>query len=880
MNKNYVLSLAAEQADLMMVGGKGASLARLVGSGFPVPDGFHVTTAAYHRFVEQNGLQHGIIQALESADDSHPQALENASQAIYDLFKAARIPDEVASAVVNAYAALPGNNPAVAVRSSATAEDLPDASFAGQQETYLNVSGPGAVLEALQKCWASLWTARAIGYRNRQGIHPDGVGLAVVIQLLVPAEAAGIMFTANPINGRRDQVVISASWGLGEAIVGGKVTPDNLIVDKSSGKVLQRDTAEKTIQTVCVNGGTKNQPVPVNLRSVPVLSDQQAADLAHFGTQIEKLYNMPMDIEWTLMDGNLSIVQARPITALPEPEIAISDEFQMPDPKGRYMRISIVELLPDPVSPLFDTLGLEAINRGIGILCKDLFKMPDDGLLTGFITTINGYGYEQISFTPRQWWAILSRMIPHTPYMMREGVPYWQDVAHPFYLQTAARWEGKYLPDLTPTELLSGIQEVTDAFGKHLGALMGSTMGPSAGSEGLFTNLYQRLICREGDPPAATFLMGFDNIPIQGEKMLYDLAVWSREDERLSNYLLRTPTEEIHFRLSGLLAPGGIDVKVWEDFQARFRTYFDNYGYSIYDMDFAKPLPMDEPGPILEQLKLFIRGEGVNPYERQREYRERREQALAKVPPRLKGLKRWIFEKSLNWAQKLAPLREDGLAEIGLGYPILRRMLRELGQRIAEADTIEEPDDIFWLEFPEVQTLVDELESGIKVGNYRPAVRERKALWQGRKRLTPPSQLPEGKQKYMGFNIEAHLAGGSGGAEGNTIKGVPTSPGRVTGIARVLHGSEDFDTMQPGDILVAGITTPAWTPLFAMAAGVVTDIGGPLSHGSIIAREYGIPAVLGTGVGTKFIQSGQRVTVDGSAGTVTVLDRESSKAVR
>jgi pyruvate,water dikinase len=472
MNEIYVLNLAANQADLETVGGKGASLAHMAASGFPVPDGFHVTTAAYRQYVEQNGLQPGIKQALEAVDMNSPQSLETASNTIGDHFSGGKIPDAVANAVVTAYAAFPGTNPAVAVRSSATAEDLPEASFAGQQETYLNVSGPGEVLEALRKCWASLWTARAIGYRARQGIQADGVALAVVIQILVPAEAAGIMFTANPLNGNRDQVMISASWGLGEAIVGGSVTPDNLTLDKVSGRVIQRDTSEKSVQTVRVNGGTKEQPVPEALRRVPVLSDDQAAKLANFGVEIENFYKMPMDIEWTLMDGEFAIVQARPVTALPVPEVTVPNDFQMPDPKGRYMRVSIVELLPDPVTPLFDTLGIPAINQGIGVLCKDMFKMPDDDLLTGFIMTINGYGYQQISFTPRQWWVMLSRMVPRFPYMLREGVPYWQEVAHPLYVKISDRWKRKYLPDLSASELLEGVHDVLAAFGQHLGGTL------------------------------------------------------------------------------------------------------------------------------------------------------------------------------------------------------------------------------------------------------------------------------------------------------------------------------------------------------------------------------------------------------------------------
>ena len=248
-SSEYVLPLADSGANLETVGGKGASLARLVANGLPVPDGFHVTTAAYRRFVIENDLQPGILAALETVDIAQPATLDAASLTIGELFSGAQTPPDVASAIALAYASLRGASPVVAVRSSATAEDLPDLSFAGQQDTYLNVEGYGAVLEAVKRCWASLWTARAIGYRARHGIGPDGLSLAAVVQLLVPAEAAGILFTANPVTGRRDQAVISAAWGLGEAVVGGMVTPDALTVDKASGAVVERVTADKQVMT-------------------------------------------------------------------------------------------------------------------------------------------------------------------------------------------------------------------------------------------------------------------------------------------------------------------------------------------------------------------------------------------------------------------------------------------------------------------------------------------------------------------------------------------------------------------------------------------------------------------------------------------------------
>jgi phosphoenolpyruvate synthase/pyruvate phosphate dikinase len=868
MTHKYIIHFSEPQATLAAVGGKGSSLARLYTAGLPVPDGFNVTTEAYWKFVDENDLQTLIRQALSSIDVSRPASFEAASSRIREGFLATRIPPDIASEVINAYSALPGQNPAVAVRSSATAEDLPEASFAGQQETYLNVNGPAAVLEATKKCWASLWTARAIGYRARQNIDPDQVALGVVVQILVPAEAAGIMFTANPVSGNPEQVVINAAWGLGEAVVGGMVTPDTLIVDKSKGNIIEHTIANKQVMTVRVNGGTQEQPVPDSLKQVPVLDREAAVGLNQFAIRIEKLYERPMDIEWALADGKLYIVQARPITAMPTPQTPEAFEWSLPDPKGQYMRASIVELMPDPLSPLFATLGMQAIEEGVNTILQNLFDMPP-GVLDEFMVSIDGYAYQKLSFTRYQWWMLLSHMVPRFGRMLREGVPYWQNVAHPRYIEVTNRWREKNITSLAPGELLAGISELMDAFAHHLAALMASTMGPTAGSEGLFTKVYEKTALRPGDPSAPTFLMGFDSIPIKAEKALFDLAQWCGGKPGLSAYMTITPSALITAQLDRADQPAEVSAEDWQEWQRRFRDYLNHYGYSIYDMDFSKPLPMDDPSPIVENLKLFISGEGKNPYERQQAYADRREKAVASTRARLRGVKRWAFEKALKWAQSQAPLREDGIAEIGLAYPSLRHMLQELGRRFVEVGAIQNPEDIYWLEATEVQSAVVALEHGETLENKAGAVQERKALWQMRKRLSPPPQLPPGK-KLLGVDVEGMLAMSSDRSQGDTIRGVAASPGQVTGIACVLHGPEDFDQMQAGGILVASITTPAWTPLFALASGIVTDIGGPLSHGSIVAREYGIPAVLGTGVATRCIQSGQCITVDGNSGVVTL----------
>src|SRR6266705_2121215 len=335
-----VLALDDASATLEQVGGKGASLARLAAAGLTVPPGFHITTAADRRFVTENGLQEKILAAVSgvSAAANQPASLEEASSQIGRLFANSVMPDDIAEAIRQAYAELGGDDLPVAVRSSATAEDLPDLSFAGQQETYLNMHGAAMVLDAVKRCWSSLWTARAIGYRASHHIAQEEVSLAVVVLELVAADASGIMFTANPLDGARDQVMINAAWGLGEAIVGGQVTPDTVVVEKATGAITTQQITEKDVMTVRTQSGTHEEAVSAERRAQAVLSPAQAASLARIGVQIEGLYGQPMDIEWALHDGRISVVQARPITALPEPaagpQVTRAAEWKLPNPKG------------------------------------------------------------------------------------------------------------------------------------------------------------------------------------------------------------------------------------------------------------------------------------------------------------------------------------------------------------------------------------------------------------------------------------------------------------------------------------------------------------------------------------------------------------------
>ncbi|HMD90932.1 MAG TPA: PEP/pyruvate-binding domain-containing protein [Anaerolineaceae bacterium] len=867
MLTSYTLSLSDPNATLEFVGGKGASLARLYQAGLPVPPGFHVTTAAYNAFVSENNLQLRILSALKQVQPDDAATFETASNEIQGLFlsETSCLPGAVTAAVLAAYASLPGSNPAVAVRSSATAEDLPGLSFAGQQETYLNIHGNEALLDALKRCWASLWTARAIGYRLQHKINSETISLAVVVQILVPAETAGVMFTANPANGRRNQIMISAAWGLGEAVVSGLVTPDTMIVDKGTWRLIERQTAGKEVLTVLLESGTAEQPLPADRRFVPVLNDSQTVELARLGEQIETIYSMPMDIEWAFSAGKFAILQARPITALPAEQVETTTEWKLPDPKGAYVRGSIIEQMPEPLTPLFATLAGPIIDEETRRLLL-WFTGAREWKTTLFVT-INDYGYLNINYgrwmMTRMVFGSLFKMIP----ILSSSEVRWQQ-ARSHYLEVIHHWQSRPLADYSANELPTGVRQLTREAISMYTVLQSGLIPAAQTSEIIFTQAYNRLIKKKGDPAAPVFLMGFQSDPIQADLALYDLAMWACSRESLAAHLTATPAAQLALEMENKAAMADINTVDWSVWQSRFQEHLAKYGHSTYDLDFSKSVAADDPTPLLETCRMYLLGKAANPYVRLQTLSESRQRASQALFKRLHGPMRWIFQKLLQNAQKYAPLREDGFADLGLGYPLLRQMLRELGRRLVRAAMFEQPEDVFWLLEQELDQAAKALDQGQPVEPIQEAIRQRKAAWRAKQQITPPMVLPQGS-KYLGIDIEKMTPMGLN-AENNIINGFGASQGKVTAPARVIHGPQDFNQMQHGDILVAPITTPAWTTLFALASAIVTDIGGPLSHSSIVAREYGIPAVLGTGSATHLIQNGQIITVDGTAGTVSL----------
>src|SRR5215216_1613177 len=580
--------------DIALAGGKGANLGELSRAELPVPPGFVVTTTAYDAFVEANGIGDAIVgRALVTRVDD-PDAFEEVAEGIRALFSGGKVPEEMADEIRAAYHQLSEDavERPVAVRSSATAEDLPGMSFAGQQETYLNVRQAETLLEGVKNCWASLWTARAMAYRARQGIGPATVSLAVVVQRMVKAEAAGVMFTANPANGRRDQASISAAWGLGESVVSGSVTPDSMVVEKESGRVISREAADKEVMTVYTESGTEERPVPEARRRQPVLDDKTAAQLARYGARIEQLYGTPQDIEWALSVGELYILQARPITALPEPMADPPTDWSVPETGGMYARASIVEQMPDPLSPLFADLIEASVVRSLRKLMDEFLgkRVLREGDL-GF-PTINGYAYYYYRLAAM--WRVSVRSLAAFRILLGSGEQNvrrrWRDYSRPRYRKTVEGWREKPPDVLSATRLLAGARELLDAGAEYYTSVQ--TIIPlAASSEALFTAFYNRLVRHEGDPPAQTFLLGFDSMPIRAEKSLYDLAVWCGEHPGLARAVAGAPSDRASELLHAEEPLSGVDTEVWREWRSRFQSHLDRFGHTVYNLDFVNPVP-------------------------------------------------------------------------------------------------------------------------------------------------------------------------------------------------------------------------------------------------------------------------------------------------
>jgi phosphohistidine swiveling domain-containing protein len=803
----YTLDFAATAATLPTVGGKGMNLGRLTRAGLPVPPGFFVTTAAYQAYVEAHHLQDRIFALVNDAALSS----ETTSAAIRQLFEQKTIPPEVVSSIQENYRTLmpAGGEPGpMAVRSSATAEDLPGASFAGQQESYLYVRGEEALLAAVKRCWASLWTARALEYRTRYGIAPGSVSLAVVIQVMIPAEMSGIMFTANPITGARDEIIVDAAWGLGEAVVGGLVTPDHIIVDKSTGAIKQVVIGDKAVMTVPTPTGTEERAVDVDRRGTQVLSAAQIAELVKLGAKIEALDGEPQDIEWCFAGRQFYIVQARPITTLaPEPV-----QWESPVAGAKWIRdMQAAEWVSEPLSPLGATTTIATM-----IAARQrrfpMQQMPWSAL-------VNGWLYIRADF----------RVVPLAAHFLKMavGIPGGLLDGHrrvrrtwPQQLALLNSLESIDLATLSDGELQAHVDKLLEALGWWWWEVSWDAAMALVGEQ-----LIRKMRVPNLADPAALF-RGNDSLLLEAERVLRQAAKTG-------------------------------DV---EDYLARF-------GHFVESADPLHPTLRESPALVAQYLAVARRSE-TSPDERLAHGRAERAEAENHVYA-LKGARGYPARLLLGAGQSHAAYVDDAVFHCQRVLARIRASLLEIGRRMASTGALEQAEDVFYLEWGELwqppsgiaqrvlqRRTLRESQKRLAPPAFIPPLSD--ATWENDRLWRTVSSLGEaglkrGVQERNGRQI---------------LVGTPGSPGRAQGIARVIRGPDDFHRFQPGDVLVAHATTPIWTPLFNIAGAAVTEVGGPFSHAAIVAREFGIPLVNGALDATRLVADGTPVIVDGSAGVV------------
>jgi rifampicin phosphotransferase len=729
---HFVLALDdAKAADPARAGSKAANLALLSAAGFAVPAGFALTADAFS----------GMADA------------------------------ELASAIEAAAASL-GDGP-FAVRSSASAEDLPDASYAGLYETYLNVPC-GEVADAVRRCSLAADAPRVAAYREGRGAGGPDVAMAVLVQTMVPAEAAGVAFTANPITGDRAETIITAVRGLGERLVGGNAAGDDWVV--RGGHAQCRRSAENAIDA------------------------RLAAEVAQLARTVEAHFGTPQDIEWAYADGKLWLLQARPMTALPD---VVAWEPPGPGVWLRNQRLG--EWLPDPLTPLFAEWLLPRIIDGVA----DGMRGTVGVVIPLGHAVVNGWYYTTpgVTFTPS---AVIRGL---TPAYLRGAVFMYRAVQKALSDPVAAEayalgrlyrdWRDRLLPDYRRL-VADGEAEVDSAAAGRLLDIAGQ-IAHTAG-------LHMWYI------------------------MLLGGSAWKME-RALTRFTTRHLAGVFPNGTAVLLAGlPGVDVLAPD--------------WSVTSIDWYQPTLGELP---TAPASAAVHGRQHQLTEARLTAQEAARQALADNP-RLAVR----FDTVLDAAQRHAVIREEQARNLTFGWPLLRLIARRLGRELTAAGVIGEPEDLFFLTYAE-------LKAGLAGDPTHPELEARRATWKRQRRLSAPLQL--GRTPRF---VPALLSGYGIGrrSRADVVSGQAASPGRATGPARIVLGADDFALLQPGDVLVAPTTTPAWTPLFGLAAAVVTDGGNLASHASLVAREYGIPAVVGTGDATRRLGDGQTVTVDGTNGTV------------
>ncbi|MGH4018564.1 MAG: PEP/pyruvate-binding domain-containing protein [Pseudonocardiaceae bacterium] len=878
-DRELVLDLARLGAQLLpVVGGKAANLGELARAALAVPPGFCVTTRAYEQIADIAGVG-GVLDA--ATRDTRGLA-ERARAAIL----AAPVPTAIADAVVRAYAGL-GDDVPVAVRSSATAEDLPSASFAGQQDTYLNIVGAGAVLDAVRRCWASLWTDRAVSYRTTNGVDHRTVWLAVVVQRMVDAQVAGVLFTADPVTGHRGHTVIDASPGLGEAVVSGAVNPDHFVVDTAGAIVERRLGDKRLVVSARPGGGTEQLARPADAEQ-PCLSDAQIRDVTALGQRVAAHYGAPQDIEWALDDaGVLWLTQARPITTLyPLPT---------PPPDGAlrvYLCASLAQGLTRPVTPMgiaaFRLLASSISDVVFGSAVRDPLAGPAAFAEAGqrVFADVTPVLRSRVgrALVPRVLdvmearSAVVFRRLFDEPRLAVRNTSWWPFLRR--LLQLAVRFR---IPLRIGQALVrpAAARRRVDRFGRRLRSLLTVPAGVT-GAQRL--DHVEHLLGTKVIPimPTVTPVAGAGFIAqaVAGKLAHDDLA--PREMDEVLRALPHNVTTEMDLELWALAtrvradaaaaaalrgeAPAGLAHRFTSRelppvLQHGLEEFLGRHGHrAVAEIDVGMPRWSDDPTYVLGVLANYLRLDDPDLAPDAQFARGGRaaEAAVTGVVGRVRRrsrLRAVTVSVTLWRVRELVGMRETHKDYLVRVLAHVREQLAAVGAELAGRGLLDAAEDVFFLDLVQAR-------AALAGADLREVVAHRREVYERelRRRQVPRVMLSDGTQPEA-------LASPGPETAGDQLVGTPASAGTVTAIARVVLDPVGAH-LAPGEILVAPSTDPGWTPLFLTAGGLVMEMGGANSHGAVVAREYGIPAVVGVPDATLRITTGQRITVQGATGHV------------
>jgi len=793
-----------KKEDVSVVGGKGANLGEMFNAGLPVPNGFCITGDAFDEYMKQNSF----VQQLSV--DSDKLRFE---------IVAGQIWPGLEQEIVDCYATL-GQNTRVAVRSSATAEDLPEASFAGQQETYLNVVGKEQLITAIKKCFASLYSTRAVTYRKHTNFDAVRVSLAVVIQKMVESEISGVLFTADPVSQDTDRMMLNASWGLGEAIVSGKVTPDIYIYSKKHRHLVDKKLGDKDIFICYGTTGIEERKTPMEQKCRFCLSDKQTLEVFEMGQKVERHYGSPQDIEWAFFNSKLYLLQSRPITTLNkinerQPELSTSQKAVLNNwlehcPTPLYpLDVEPCEIVDKAKSKVFDELGISIGSE---------LNMDEKGILS--------FSASAMRISPR---------IVKIPFILGRFTNYAVNSSKTDREFTRVKKElnGKSVADVSQLSVPTLIQELKD--------LMNI-------SEEI---AYVRFRCNIFPSVAISKLLYPTLHRVDKNINEFDLL----SDLRYKTWELNVELRKLaaHIRNHGELKKAITGQRIidtstiaairnnYPEFSALLQDFLNKFGWksSSSYCAFGSVSWSEDIASLFSLIKVLLQSDKKDTAN------IKYQTILAEIAKRFSAKKASKVRKKIEEIRGYHVNREESLYLIETCYGLARRITFELNLRFPEI--FEHPKDILFLTLAEVYGLPSNIE------DYKNKIAIRKA------------NRPQNEKLWNSLSLGGKLD------NPNTLTGVSGNRGLCRGKVKKILTLQEFDKMQLDDILVCRYTDPSWTPLFVLASAVVSDTGGPLSHSAIVAREYNIPAVLGCGNATDALYDGEEIVVDGNKGIVRIV---------